>query len=70
MCVLLGGEDLLEKLRSNDKMKKNKNIRMGLGDMELLFKYIKVFGIDHVVSVRLVGTWQMERQLWSEDVFG
>ena len=34
-------------------MLKNKSVRMGLQDMELLFGYIKEFGIESVVSFDL-----------------
>ncbi|XP_065183390.1 histidine--tRNA ligase-like [Sycon ciliatum] len=47
---LKGGDDLLARLKSDEKLSKNKSARQGLQDMELLFGYIKDFGIMHRIS--------------------
>ncbi|KAK2589959.1 Cytoplasmic and mitochondrial histidine tRNA synthetase [Conoideocrella luteorostrata] len=42
--------DMLETLKSNDKLASNKDIRAGVEDMSLLASYLQAFGIDGSVS--------------------
>ena len=43
--VSLGGEDLLARLQADTRLTKNKQAKEGLQDMQLLFTYLKAFGI-------------------------
>ncbi|KAG8966192.1 Cytoplasmic and mitochondrial histidine tRNA synthetase [Tulasnella sp. 419] len=46
---LKGGPELIEKLRAT-KLSENKSAISGLDDMELLFKYLDVFGVTNKIS--------------------
>ena len=50
-----GGVDLIEKLLNDEKLSANDKLKDGLNDMQLLFKYLRVFKIDDKVSF-LFGT--------------
>jgi histidyl-tRNA synthetase len=46
---ILGRSELVEKLLTDVKLAKNPRARQGLEDMQLLFKYLTVFGVTENV---------------------
>ncbi|KAH6700178.1 histidyl-tRNA synthetase [Verticillium dahliae] len=51
--ILEGKQDVIEKLRADEKMAANELIQQGLSDMEILFEYLEVFGCLDRVSFSL-----------------
>lgn len=47
---LKGGEELIEKLRADENLVKNKDANEALNEIELLFKYCSIFGIKDKVE--------------------
>lgn len=48
--VLKGSRELLEKLQADAKLSSNESAKAGLADMDLLFTYLKTFGVLERVS--------------------
>lgn len=64
MYVNPGGAELIAKLRET-KLSENKSAKAGLDDMELLFKYLQVFGVESKVCAKmLLGRKTSEHALW------
>ncbi|RYP65309.1 hypothetical protein DL771_008378 [Monosporascus sp. 5C6A] len=51
--VLKGQKDLLEKLRSDEKLAANPSMKQGMDDLELMFSYLEAFNALDVVSFDL-----------------
>lgn len=51
--VLKGKKDLLEKLRSDEKLAANPSMKQGMDDLELMFSYLEAFNVLDVVSFDL-----------------
>ena len=47
---LKGGEELIAKLKADENLVKNKDASEALEDIQLLFKYCSIFGINHKVN--------------------
>ncbi|XP_063304121.1 histidine--tRNA ligase, cytoplasmic-like [Pelobates fuscus] len=50
---LNGGVDLIDRLYNDSKLSQNKWVMEGLGDLNLLYKYLELFGVADKVSVDL-----------------
>jgi len=48
--TLAGGVELVEKLLQDATLTGNKAAKEGLADMQLLFKYLNIFGVTNKVS--------------------
>ncbi len=51
--VLKGQKELLEKLRSDEKLAANESMKQGMDDLELMFTYLEAFNALDVVSFDL-----------------
>lgn len=51
--VLKGQKDLLEKLRSDEKLAANESMKQGMDDLQLMFEYLEAFNALDVVSFDL-----------------
>ncbi|KAI1634458.1 histidyl-tRNA synthetase, class IIa [Biscogniauxia mediterranea] len=51
--VLKGGKDLLEKLKSDEKLCANESMKQGIADLELMFSYLECFKVLDAVSFDL-----------------
>lgn len=47
---LNGGAELIQKLKSDELLSKNKDAQEALDDMELLFKYCSIFNLTERVN--------------------
>jgi histidyl-tRNA synthetase len=48
---LKGDVELINKLKADENLSKNKDAMEGLDDLELLFKYCSIFGIEKKVMI-------------------
>ena len=48
-----GGREVLEQLRADDKLRENKSMLKGIGDMDLLFSYLDAFQVIDKVEFNL-----------------
>jgi histidyl-tRNA synthetase len=51
--VLRGKEDLLEQIRTDERLSANKTMQEGIADLDVLFKYLRAFDAMDGVSFDL-----------------